>query len=284
VKTLAIVAKQLSAASCRAREARVPLSWPGALDDDAWYFSPELLSLYGTAAYHALDERARRRLARFEALNFFSLNIHGEALLVAGLAERVAAAESEVGRYLEHFIDEEHEHTAMFAEFCARYGRVYPPRTFALGAPELDAEQLDVLFFARALIFEELVDSYNRCVAADPRVAAIAREINRRHHRDETRHLAFGRALLRELYATRVSRWPPAARQALDERVAAYTSSLWLEYANPSVYRDAGLDEPYELARRAVADPAREPSRAQLLARWLALREELVLTVQGGRA
>ena len=170
----------------------------------------------------------------------------------------------------------------MFAEFCARYGRVYPPRTFALGEPELDAEQRDVLFFARVLVFEELVDAYNRRIAADARVAPLAREINRRHHLDETRHLAFGRALLRELYATRVRRWPPAARRALDERLEAYTRSLWLEYANPSVYRDAGLDDAYALARRAVADPARDPIRARLLGRWLTLRAELTTLAEGG--
>ena len=283
MQTLTIVAEQLSAASRRARAARAPLSWPGALDEDAWYLSPELISLHGTEAYDALDERARRRLSRYEALNFFSLNIHGEALLIAGLTERLDAG-SEVGRYLRHFLEEEGEHTAMFTEFCTRYGRVYPPRTFPLGCPEIDAEQRDVLFFARVLIFEELVDAYNRRIGDDPRVAPIAREINLRHHRDETRHLAFGRALLRELYATRVRRWPPAARQALDERLAAYTHSLWREYANPSVYRDAGLGDAYGLARRVVADPARERGRTQLLARWFALRAELVLSKEGGRA
>jgi hypothetical protein len=284
MQTLNIVAEQLGAASNRARDARAPLAWPGALDDDAWYLSPELISLHGTAAYDALDERGRLRLSRHEALNFFSLNIHGEALLLAGLTQRLDAAEGAVGRYLRHFIEEEGEHTAMFAEFCARYGRVYPPRTFPIEDSGLDAEQRDVLFFARVLIFEELVDTYNRRVAGDPRVAPIAREINRRHHRDETRHLAFGRALLRELYATRVSRWPHAARRTLDERLAAYTDSLWREYANPSVYRDAGLADPYGLARRVLVDPACVRRRTRLLARWLALHAELSVCVKGERA
>jgi hypothetical protein len=284
MQALTIVATQLGAASGRARAARVPMTWPEALDDDAWYLSPELISLHGTAVYAALDERERRRLSRYEALNFFSLNIHGEALLIAGLGERLDAAGGEVRRYLKHFIDEEAEHTAMFTEFCARYGRVYPPRTFPLENPELDSEQRDALFFGRVLIFEELVDAYNRCVGNDPRVAPIARQINLRHHRDETRHLAFGRALLRELFATRVRRWPPAARRALDDGLAAYTQALWREYANPTVYRDAGLDDPYGLARRVATDPAREPGRARLLARWLALRAELAMAMQRGCA
>jgi hypothetical protein len=281
VRTLTIVAEQLSAASCRARAALAPLRWPGTLDEDAWCLSPELISVYGTAVYDALDERARRRLSLYEALNFFSLNIHGEALLVAGLGERVATAGSEVGRYLEHFIDEEREHTAMFAEFCARYGRAYPPRTFPLGSSELDAEQRDVLFFARVLLFEEIVDAYNRRVAADPRVAPIAREIHGRHHRDETRHLAFGRALLRELYATRVRRWPLAARRAIDNGLGAYARSLWREYVNPTVYHDAGLSDPYGLARRVLADPVCERRRTQLLNRWLTLRLELEASADG---
>ena len=284
MRKLTIVAEQLSAASRRARErAYEPVEWPAALDDDAWHLSPELISLYGTPAYEALDERGRRRLSLYEALNFFSLNIHGEALLVAGLAERIDAAESEVGRYLQHFLDEENEHTAMFEGFCARYGRVYPPRTFAMPDPTLDDGEREVLFFARVLIFEEIVDAYNGRVAADPRVAPIAREINARHHLDETRHLAFGRALLRNLYATRVSNWSPEARRRLGESLTAYLEALWREYYNPSVYRDAGLRDPYLLARAALADGACERHRVRLSARWLALRAELDALAAGER-
>jgi hypothetical protein len=285
MKKLAIIAEQLGLASRKAREhACKPLEWPAALADDAWYLSPELISLHGTPAFESLDEGARRRLSLYEALNFFSLNIHGEALLVAGLAERISAAESEVARYLEHFLDEENEHTAMFAGFCGRYGHVYPPRTFALPDATIDEEQKDVLFFARALVFEEIVDAYNRRIAADPRVAPIVREINWRHHLDETRHLAFGRALLRELYAARVSRWRVEARRDLDARLAAYEQSLWREYYNPSVYRDAGLPAPYALATAALADPACERHRERMSARWLVLRAELGVLAEGSRA
>src|SRR5262245_58286726 len=64
------------------------IQWPEKLDPAAWQFAPEFVSLYGTPQWDALDETARKRLAFHESCNFFSLNIHGEQELIAGLARR----------------------------------------------------------------------------------------------------------------------------------------------------------------------------------------------------
>src|SRR5262245_13602829 len=66
-------------------------AWPEALDAAAWYMPPELISLYGTPQYEALDETARRRLSLFELGNFFSLVLQGERPLVQGLVHRFYA-------------------------------------------------------------------------------------------------------------------------------------------------------------------------------------------------
>ena len=64
----------LTTASRRNRWDPWDLAWPETISDDEWCMTPELMSLYGTDMWEMLDESGRRRLARCEAVNFFSLN------------------------------------------------------------------------------------------------------------------------------------------------------------------------------------------------------------------
>lgn len=244
---------------CRASECagqRPPrIDWPARLDAGHWFTSPELLSLHGTSLYEAMPEEARRRLAFHEAVNFFSLNLHGERLLVRGLAARAASPEwSALAPYLEHFRADEERHTASFGEFCRRYaGKVYPDRKLALPRAAAAGEE-DVLFFARVLIFEEIADAHNRTMANDERLAPLARRINRLHHLDEARHLAFGRALVAELFERHAPSWSAETLAGVRATLAAFVTATWKEYYNPDVYRDTGLDDPYGTRRRAFEE------------------------------
>ena len=66
-------------------DAFTELEWPDPLPSEAWCMSPELISLSGTPAFEGLSETKQKRLALLEAVNFFSLNVHGERWLIAGL-------------------------------------------------------------------------------------------------------------------------------------------------------------------------------------------------------
>src|SRR4029453_2208276 len=72
-------------ASSRDAQAPARLPWPERLTAQEWCFRPQWLSLQGTAAFDALDDEGRRLLAFHEAVNFFSLNLHGEGPLIAEL-------------------------------------------------------------------------------------------------------------------------------------------------------------------------------------------------------
>ena len=160
--------------------------WPDQLDPDAWYFTPELISLYATDAWESLSDEQRKRLSFYEAVNFFSLNIHGEKYLVSEISRRLYAdEESELSRYLTHFIDEEARHMMYFSGFCRRYAnKIYADCTLHNEDSE-DAELDMFLLFARINLFEEIVDHYNRVMARDERLAPVVREINRIHHFEE---------------------------------------------------------------------------------------------------
>jgi hypothetical protein len=233
-------------------------NWPEALEANVWYMPPELISIYGTPVYEALTEAQQKRLSLFELGNFFSLVLQGERPLVQGLVDRLYAKGNTVpvNEYLHHFVDEENKHMVMFGEFCNRYiGKVYPekkivlPKTYAKGEEE-------VVFYCKVMVVEELGDYYNLAIEKDERVDALVREINKVHHIDEARHLAFGRVQLAELFARFSPDWSAETLAGFREWLVAYLRASWGDYYNPAMYRDAGLADSYEVRQMAMAHPA----------------------------
>ncbi|MER5698832.1 diiron oxygenase [Streptomyces mirabilis] len=246
------------------------LSWPESVDPDQdWFFSPELTSLHGTDHALPVTETAARRLAFHEAANFFSLNIHGEKSLMAGLATRMYRGDLvEVSDYLHHFLDEENKHSVYFGGFCRRYAKLYRSRhvPFTDGT---DRSVADVLFFAKALLFEEHADRYNVLQAGDERLHELARFINRAHHADETRHLVFNRAIVQALWDTYAPGWDEATLDDVRARINQFFVTTWREYYNPDVYADAGFDDPWQVAEDAWGDPAQRAHRRSISTKCL---------------
>jgi hypothetical protein len=235
------------------------VEWPESLAPGQWFTSPELISLYGTPSWERLDQAARARLSFLEAVNFYSINVHGEKALIEGLAKRMYSADDPVlaacSPYLQHFLDEENKHIVYFGGFCRRYAdRMYSDRKLDFARKYAPGEE-DFLFFARVLIFEEIVDAHNQAMANDPRLAAIARRINLIHHLEERRHLAFGRLITAELFERHSQHWTSRTLDGVRSYLAAYLLATWRAYTNPDVYADAGLERGYELAEEVFAHP-----------------------------
>jgi len=231
------------------------LEWPEFLEREQWFMTPELISLHGTEHYDALDENRRQILSFFELTNFFSINIHGERMLIEGLAKRLYREHTEsVSPYLHHFLDEENKHMFYFGRFCNQYaGKVYAEKKLSVEREYVDGEE-EFLFFARVMLFEEMVDIYNRRMAKDQKLVPISREINWLHHFEEARHLVFGRRVVEELFETHANAWQPEVRQRVADELAHFLEATWKEFFNPEVYKDAGLQDVYALRRQVLAD------------------------------
>jgi hypothetical protein len=258
METATQIATRLSKASCKKfYDVYNAFEWPEKLQEGAWCMPPELLTLYGTPVYDTLDEATLKRLSLHEISNLFSLVLQGERLLVRGLADRLYSTSNnrEITEYLHHFLDEENKHMVMFGEFCHRYiGKVYPEKKLAMPR-EFAKGQEEVVFFCMAMVVEELGDYYNVVIAKDERVDPLVREINRFHHIDEARHLAFGRLYLAELFERYSPQWPAHTLAEFRAWLAAYLKASWADYYNPSVYRDAGIADAYEVRQAALAHP-----------------------------
>lgn len=253
MNTLIETAQHLSALSKTHQQTLYShIHWPDVLADTDLVMSPELLSLYHTEVYASLAPDQVRALARLELVNFFSINIHGERHLMAGIAERIhGQQDTAVSEYLHHFIDEENKHMACFAEYCRRYAGYHFPEHSVRFPRQYAAGEEDFLFFAKALIFEELVDGYNAHMAGDVRLCDVSVQINAMHHGDESRHRAFGRRLVAELYEQYAPSWSTMTRQGIRDYLAAYLRESWKSLYNPAVYRAMGFAEANSLRESA---------------------------------
>jgi hypothetical protein len=263
---LADTVRRLSAASRRTyQNPYEAITWPDDLDRRQWFTSPAFVSLYGTPAWEGLDDDRRKELSFWEAVNFYSLNIHGEKALMEGLAARLYQPGMEaVAEYLHHFLDEENKHSIWFGTFCTRYaGKVYADRKVTFPRDHAEGEA-DFLFFAKVSVFEEIVDRYNVAMGRDPDLVPVARQINANHHAEEARHLVFGRGIVQELWRQWSGRWPDEVVDGIRAHLGAYVTATWKEYYNPDVYRDAGFADPWAVARDAWDHPATREHRAAL--------------------
>ncbi|MFH8375310.1 diiron oxygenase [Streptomyces cyaneofuscatus] len=233
--------------------------WPEQLPEDMWWMSPELTTTYGTEWAEKLTPEQLHTLSKHESINFYSLNVHGIRELLVEVVNRIHTAGFETpSEFFHHFIGEENEHMWFFAEFCLRYGKkIYrqPAGGAETAAPSDKVQSL--LVFARILIFEELVDHFNSAMAEDERLHETIRGINRIHHQDESRHIAFGRELVNLLHQD-LKR--TATEQELDEvstYLRRYMRHSFESLYHPQVYRDAGIERPHGLRRALLESPAR---------------------------
>ena len=230
--------------------------WPESITEDAYWMSPELMTVHGTEVGAKLDEAQLRALSKWESVNFYSLNVHGIRELLTSIVGRIHMPGYAVAsEYFHHIIGEENDHMWFFAKFCLDYaGKIYPDRGMPLAAsdvPEADT----FLLFARLLIFEELVDVFNQQMGEDDRLDPTIRQINKVHHEDESRHIAFGRQIVALLHRDLRKRLGAEQLADIETYLKRYMRASVESLCNPAAFRDAGLPEPYALRRAVLADP-----------------------------
>jgi para-aminobenzoate N-oxygenase AurF len=245
--------------------------WPDALADEQWWMSPELMTVYGTGLADELPEHQKMLLSKWESIHFYSLNVHGIRELLLEVVKRVhSPGFEEESEFFHHFIGEENEHMWFFATFCLKYGgKIYGDKKIKLNDAEMPADIESLLVFSRILIFEEIVDYFNLRVGRDESLHPIIRQVNSIHHQDESRHIAFGREIVKMLFDGIKTRHSAERLKEIDDYLSRYLQASIQSLYNPSVYKDAGLADPYKVRTALLEDPGRKEQNRKILKRTL---------------
>lgn len=220
-------------------------SWPETLAPDRLWCDEDLLTTYGTTLHDKLTPDQKNALSKWEAVNFYSLNVHGIKAALEFVCRCIHEERyADLSEYLHIFIAEENAHMWFFATFCRRYaGKIYPATAFTVRSDAAERES-DLYMFASTLVFEEFVDFYNRKVGLNDAVPDIVQQINHQHHLDESRHVSFGREVVKRLFSEIVAADPSDATR---ERISATCKSMIRYFIslmyNPQAYADAGIVE-----------------------------------------
>lgn len=234
-------------------------AWPDRLDVDGYWMSPELMTVHGTSAARELDEKTLQEISKWESGHFYSLNVHGIRELLIEVVRRIHTTGFEIPtKFFHHFVGEENEHMWFFAEFCLRYlGKIYPDRSMSFGTDPGSPLVQNFIVFSRILIFEEIVDYFNSRMGSDDRLHPTIRDLNKIHHEDESRHIAFGRQLVTLAFQKVCDDGTDDEREFCRTYTRRFLDSSIAGLYSPAVYRDAGVTNPTAFRREVMNDPAR---------------------------
>lgn len=253
--------------------------WPDSLPTTDYWMAPELMTCYGTSVWSELTEQQRLTLSRWESVNFFSLNVHLIRDLIGEVSDRIYETRFPgLSDFFHDFISEENKHMWFFATFCLRYGgKVYPTAKAFSSARAEENVLRDIMVFGRILIAEELCDAFNMKMAEDARLPALVQQINLVHHRDESRHIAFGRQMMRNLSDQAASIAGADGLRMTGDYLARYMSVCLQAFYNPAMYADAGIEGGRRLRARLLEDPARKQVHHDLMNRTTVFLKRLGL-------
>lgn len=245
--------------------------WPETLPEEQWWMSPSLMTIHNTRFAETLPVEQQMALSKWESIHFYSLNVHGIRELLVEVVKRVHmpgyGLESE---FFHHFIGEENEHMWFFATFCLKYGKkIFADKKLKLDMEVTDPDIESFLVFSRILIFEEIVDYFNIRMGRDETLHPIIRQVNAIHHQDESRHIAFGREIVTQLYERVRAKHPAERLQELDTYIQRYLTASVQSLYSPAAYKDAGIPEPHKVRTELLADPARHVENKKIVKRTL---------------
>jgi hypothetical protein len=119
------------------------------------------------------------------------------------------------------------------------------------------------LFICRAYVLETFLDLVNCVAMRDNDLEPTTRAVHRSHHADESRHIAFDRAVISALISRMRDEGLDADIRTVARLARSYSDYAFSRLINPWIYRELGLDDPAALARdvRASASWLRRKRR-----------------------
>ncbi|WP_421121238.1 diiron oxygenase [Aquihabitans daechungensis] len=195
----------IAAARRRSFDPIVDVPWSQSWAGNEWFHcAPEILSLYGTPAWHAMDEAERRTYSRHEMAAACAVGIFFENLAMQTILKhlRDIPVTDPAHEFLLLEVADECRHSTMFGRYIAwAETPLYAPPVG--GSAFRPAEGLSgrAIGYVLLLAVEELQDAQNRATMNHPLVHEVSRSLTRIHVIEEARHVAFAKSFLRDMWA-----------------------------------------------------------------------------------
>jgi len=221
------------------------VDWSVPVDDRAFHLPPELLPLYGTAAWDAMSEAERVAYSRHETVALFGAGIWFENALMQIVLRHLLdiPVTDPAHRYLLVEVADECRHSTMFGEYMRRAGTpIYGPTR------PVDLDQSSggrALSYLLILAIEELLDFMNRATMRDDRVHPLSRQIAKVHVLEEARHVSFAKTYLAEVWPT----LPAADRQTVIDTAPALVGAVVELSIDPALYEHLRIDGGVDVVR-----------------------------------
>ena len=236
------------------------IDWDAPLPDDEYGTPPEWCSLYGTPLWDEMTEAQRVTLTRHEAASMLCTGIWFEMILQQMILrdQYVKDPATPEFQFALTEIADECRHSIMFARICQKLGApaYYPKRLVVELARGFKSLASSEVAYGAGLVAEEVLDVLQRDTMRDPRVLDIVRASSRIHVVEESRHMKFARAEVRE-HLKGANR---ARRLHASIAIAVVGYVVVTSLVNEGVYEAAGLD-----TRRAVAAAQANSHRRSML-------------------
>ena len=239
------------------------------IDDSAFHLPPELLALFGTPVWEAMDETRRIEYSRHEAAAVLGAGIWFENALMQIVLRHLARDRRD--RPDAPLPARSRSPTSAGTRRCSASSSAVPARpSYGPDRPVLvDGSTCGrALGYLLVLAVEEQLDHINRLTMRDARVHPVSRQIAKLHVLEEARHVSFAKTYLAEIWPTLDDDDRETVTSAAPELVAEIVS-LTLD---PTVFEH--LDIP-DGAATARANPHHRANVIAGLAKLTSFLDEL---------
>jgi len=246
-------ARLLDSAERLSYDPATEVDWDAAIPAELYGLNPEWSTLYGTSLWEEMSEAQRVALTRHEVCSIMSTGIWFEMILQQMVLRDQYAADisRSTFRFALTEIADECRHSIMFARVCDTLGvQGYVPRRSGLWLGRLFKTVASrEIAYGGILVAEEVLDVMQRDWMRGENVLPMVRTTSRIHVVEESRHMTFARAQMKQHLQTlsAVHRVHAGIIIAIAARI------IVSNMVNDGVYAAAGLD-PQRALREAAGN------------------------------
>jgi hypothetical protein len=255
-----LCARLLESSATLSYDPLTEIDWDAPLPDHEYGLNPEWSTLYGTPLWDQMTETQRVTLTRHEAASMMCTGIWLEMVLQQVILREQYGKDPADPKFQFALteIADECRHSIMFARACEKLGvPPYLPKrhVIALGRIFKSFASAEIAY-GGALVAEEVLDVVQRDLMRGENVLDIIRTGSKIHVVEESRHMKFARAQIRDHLAGASA----VRRRHSSVAIAGAAYVIVTSLVSERVYRAAGLEP-----RRAVAAARRSTHRASMM-------------------